>query len=51
MAGKFFVRAPDANGALRRYATPLFLALVVVECVDLVFALDSVPAIFLVTDR
>jgi tellurite resistance protein TerC len=30
-------------------ATPLLLALVLVECVDLVFAVDSVPAIFAIT--
>lgn len=33
----------------RRYATPLLLALVVVEATDLVFALDSIPAIFAIT--
>ena len=32
-----------------RYATPLFLALAMVEIVDLVFAVDSVPAIFAIT--
>ena len=32
-----------------RYATPLFLALVMVEFMDLVFAVDSVPAVFAVT--
>lgn len=33
-----------------RYATPLFLVLVLVEVSDLVFALDSIPAIFAVTE-
>jgi len=33
----------------RRYATPLLLVVVVVEATDLVFALDSIPAIFAVT--
>lgn len=33
----------------RRLATPLFLALVLVELTDVVFALDSIPAIFAVT--
>ncbi|MBP7147204.1 MAG: TerC family protein [Acidobacteria bacterium] len=33
----------------RRYATPLLLALVAVEFTDLVFAIDSIPAIFAVT--
>ncbi len=32
------------------YATPLFLALVLVEFNDLIFALDSIPAIFAVTN-
>lgn len=47
---KFFVRQPDPNtGKLARYATPLFLALLMIEIVDLVFAVDSVPAIFAIT--
>lgn len=33
----------------KRYATPLLLALVAIEVSDLVFALDSIPAIFAVT--
>ena len=33
----------------RHVATPLLLVLVVVECTDVVFALDSIPAIFAVT--
>jgi tellurite resistance protein TerC len=33
-----------------RFATPLFLVLVVVETTDLIFAIDSIPAIFAVTD-
>jgi tellurite resistance protein TerC len=46
----FFVREVDpATGRLVRYATPLFLALCLVEAVDLVFAVDSVPAIFAIT--
>ena len=42
--GSFFIRH---NG--RRFATPLFLALVMVEVTDIVLALDSIPAIFSVT--
>ena len=42
--GSFFVRRRG-----RRFATPLFLALVMVEVTDMVLALDSVPAIFSVT--
>jgi tellurite resistance protein TerC len=34
----------------RRLATPLLLVLLVVEWTDLVFAIDSIPAIFAVTD-
>ncbi|GAA4356008.1 TerC family protein [Variovorax defluvii] len=46
----FFVRQTDpATGRSLRYATPLFLALCLVEAVDLVFAVDSVPAIFAIT--
>jgi tellurite resistance protein TerC len=33
----------------RRYATPLLLALVAVEVTDIIFAVDSIPAIFAVT--
>lgn len=40
----FFVRK---NGLL--YATPLFLVLILVEISDVIFAVDSIPAIFAVT--
>jgi tellurite resistance protein TerC len=47
----FFVQEPDpATGQPVRWATPLFLALCMVELIDLVFAVDSVPAIFAITD-
>jgi tellurite resistance protein TerC len=45
----FWVKLPDASGRMRRFATPLFMALVTVELADLVFAVDSVPAVFAVT--
>jgi tellurite resistance protein TerC len=46
----FFVKKPDpVSGKLVRFATPLFLALVLVEIADLVFAVDSVPAVFAIT--
>ena len=46
----FWVNEPDpATGKVVRFVTPLFLALVLVEFVDLVFAVDSVPAIFSIT--
>ena len=48
---KFFVKAPDPKGSgkLVRFATPLFLALVLIEFADLIFAVESVPAIFAIT--
>lgn len=47
---RFFVRAPHPlTGRLVLFATPLFLALMLVEFADLVFAIDSVPAIFAIT--
>nr|WP_279614813.1 TerC family protein [Sphingomicrobium astaxanthinifaciens] len=47
---QFFTRVEDpATGRRVRAATPLFLALVVINIADLVFALDSVPAIFAIT--
>jgi tellurite resistance protein TerC len=42
--GQFIVKR-----AGKRYATPLLLALVAVEVSDLVFAIDSIPAVFAVT--
>ncbi len=47
---KFFVNLPSPEtGRKTRYATPLFLTLLMVEFVDIVFAVDSVPAIFSIT--
>lgn len=45
----FWVRKLDASGKRAWFMTPLFLALIMVEFVDLVFAVDSVPAIFAIT--
>ena len=46
----FFVHKADpVTGKTVRWATPLFLALCLIEFVDLVFAVDSVPAIFAIT--
>ena len=39
----------DVSGADYSFATPLFLALVVINIADLIFAVDSVPAIFAIT--
>jgi tellurite resistance protein TerC len=47
---KFFVRLPHPKtGKMVRFMTPLFLALVLVEVADVIFAVDSVPAIFALT--
>ena len=46
----FIVKRPDPRtGKLVRFATPLLLALVMIEIADLVFAVDSVPAVFTIT--
>ena len=41
--GKFFVRSPGL------YATPLFIVLLVIETTDILFAVDSVPAVLAIT--
>lgn len=41
---KFFIKKEGVN-----YATPLFVCLLVLESTDLVFAIDSIPAIFAIT--
>lgn len=46
---KFFVREPDAKGRNRYAATPLFIVLLIVDTTDIIFATDSIPAIFAVT--
>lgn len=47
---KFFVRQPHPEtNKLVLFATPLFVALIVINFADLIFAVDSVPAIFLIT--
>jgi tellurite resistance protein TerC len=43
VGGKFFVRNPGL------YATPLFIVLLVIETSDILFAVDSVPAILAIT--
>jgi tellurite resistance protein TerC len=44
------VRKPDpVTGKIVLWATPLFLALAVINVADLIFAVDSVPAIFAIT--
>lgn len=47
---KFFVRQTDpATGKMASFATPLLLALIIINIADLIFAVDSVPAIFAIT--
>jgi tellurite resistance protein TerC len=45
--GRFWVRQTERGGRL--VATPLLVALIIVETTDIVFALDSVPAVLAVT--
>jgi tellurite resistance protein TerC len=45
---QFFVRL-DEGGSRRWFATPLFVVLALIETTDLIFAVDSIPAIFAVT--
>jgi tellurite resistance protein TerC len=46
-SGKFFVRNPQDSSRL--YATPLFVVLLVIETTDVLFAVDSIPAVLAVT--
>lgn len=49
---KFFIRQPDKKtGKSLLFATPLFLALIVIELTDVIFAVDSIPAIFVITQH
>lgn len=41
---KFFIKIDG-----RQYATPLFLVLILIETTDLIFAVDSIPAILAIT--
>jgi tellurite resistance protein TerC len=47
--GERFIIFREQAGKLVRYATPLFVVLVLVEITDLIFAVDSIPAIFAIT--
>ncbi len=46
---KFFVKMPNASGKMVMFATPMFIALLVIESTDIVFAVDSIPAILGIT--
>jgi len=45
--GKFFIRSAEENGRL--YGTPLLIVLLVIETSDLMFAVDSIPAVLAIT--
>lgn len=49
LEGERFVVYREEGGKLVRYVTPLFLVLVLVEFSDIIFAVDSIPAIFAIT--
>ncbi len=44
--GKFFITLDK-----KLYVTPLFVSLLLIEIIDLVFAIDSIPAIFAITNN
>ena len=47
---RFFVRQTNGKTArIELFMTPLFLALMMIEAADIIFAVDSVPAIFAIT--
>lgn len=47
---RFFVKLPDPKtGKLATFVTPVFMALIMIEIADVIFAVDSVPAIFAIT--
>lgn len=46
---KFFTWMKGPDGVLRRAITPLFMVLLVVETTDVIFAVDSIPAVFSIT--
>lgn len=47
---KFLVKLPHPHsGKMVTFVTPLFMALICIEVMDLIFALDSVPAVFAIT--
>ncbi|MBN9543676.1 MAG: TerC family protein [Alphaproteobacteria bacterium] len=46
---RFVIEKQEKDGSVKKYFTPLFVALMMIEFVDLIFAVDSVPAIFAIT--
>ena len=50
-SNRFFTVEPSSSGgSIRRAATPLFVVLLALESSDIVFAVDSIPAIFAITE-
>lgn len=48
----FFTKLPDhKTGEMVTFVTPLFMALICIEFMDVLFALDSVPAVFAITSE
>lgn len=45
----FWVKQPNEQGKMVTYFTPLFVALVLINVADIIFAVDSVPAVFAIT--
>ena len=47
---RFFIKQKSPEtGKMVQYCTPLFVTLLMIEFVDLIFAVDSVPAVFAIT--
>lgn len=47
---KFYIYQLDSKSKTKKlFVTPLFISLIMVEFIDLVFAVDSIPAIFAIT--
>jgi TerC family integral membrane protein len=46
---RYLTRRPTASGRIRRHATPLLAVIIAIAAADVVFAVDSIPAVFGVT--
>ena len=49
IGGQFFTRKDEGSDGNRLYATPLLVALLMVETTDILFAVDSIPAVLAIT--
>lgn len=49
----FFIKGPSRKNSSKMvwWCTPLFIALILIEVADIIFAVDSIPAIFAITDE